>query len=237
MNDSENPYKTPEASLVGAVTESIQGAFRFVKDPNGLAKFVVFMLWLNLFIEVYALLSNGAQYSLLSSDYPDAEATANDQRQELINSISVLIYFVTAIPFGMWIYRAALNSHGFGARNLTVTPGWAVGWYFIPFANLVKPYYAMKEIFQVSINPENWQTAQPPATLRWWWGLWIGTSIAGAVLGKLPSTTVEQLQIQTLVSIGVGIGGILLDLVAIKLVKTITQNQNDLVSRSAERIM
>ena len=28
---------------------------------------------------------------------------------------------------------------------MTISAGWAIGWFFVPFANLVMPYQAMKE--------------------------------------------------------------------------------------------
>ena len=57
------------------------------------------------------------------------------------------------------------------------SPGWAVGWYFIPFANLWKPYQAMKEIWQASASPEHWESEDRSWLLPLWWTLWIVSNL------------------------------------------------------------
>jgi hypothetical protein len=54
---------------------------------------------------------------------------------------------VSIIAVAMWIHRAHANLYEAGAEGLQFTPGWAVGWYFIPFANLFKPFQAMRELW------------------------------------------------------------------------------------------
>ena len=53
------------------------------------------------------------------------------------------------------------------------SPGWAVGWYFVPIANLWKPYQAMKEIWRVNVSDTT------PSIFPWWWLFWILTSFLG----------------------------------------------------------
>lgn len=80
-----------------------------------------------------------------------------------------------------WIYRANYNARALGAARMEFTPGWAVGWYFIPIANFWKPYQAMKEICQASLRPSRWWQEKAPALLPLWWGLWLLTSGAGGI--------------------------------------------------------
>src|SRR5687768_18560933 len=49
------------------------------------------------------------------------------------------VFVVSIITVALWIHRAHANLTEVGHDSLEFTPGWAVGWYFIPFANLVKP--------------------------------------------------------------------------------------------------
>ena len=83
-----------------------------------------------------------------------------------------------------WIYRADINAHAF-ARGLDISPGWAVGWYFIPFAALWKPFQGMSEIWRASHRPANWRTLPLPAQMRWWWGTWLVASIVGNAAGRM----------------------------------------------------
>lgn len=78
-----------------------------------------------------------------------------------------------AILAAVWIYRAAANARALGAPDLTISPGWAVGWYFIPIANCWKPYQAMREIWQASARLQPRPDAAKTALLRTWWALWL----------------------------------------------------------------
>jgi len=75
------------------------------------------------------------------------------------------------ILFLRWTYLANLNARTLGAEGMRFSPGWSVGWHFIPFANLWMPYRAMQEIWQASSAPHHWQGAKTPAILPWWWAL------------------------------------------------------------------
>ena len=72
---------------------------------------------------------------------------------------------------------------------MTITPGWAVGWHFVPFASLVKPFHAVVEIWKVSANPNDPESVLWPETLlRSWWALWlianIGANISFRMVGS-----------------------------------------------------
>ncbi|NOR62599.1 MAG: DUF4328 domain-containing protein [Rhodobacteraceae bacterium] len=58
-----------------------------------------------------------------------------------------------------------------------IRPGWAVGWYFIPFANLWKPFVAMKEIWNSSFSPALSPIAPATALLGFWWAARIANNI------------------------------------------------------------
>lgn len=80
---------------------------------------------------------------------------------------------------GRWIYRASVNAHALGS-NMTISPDWAVGWYFIPFANLIKPFHAMREIWWASHESRGDYEERVPI-LALWWGLWITTNVASNI--------------------------------------------------------
>ena len=71
------------------------------------------------------------------------------------------------------------NARALGARHLEFSPGMAIGWYFVPFLNLIKPYQAMKEIYQASTGAERWQGQPVSVLLGPWWALWLASSFAG----------------------------------------------------------
>jgi len=88
--------------------------------------------------------------------------------------IGLGLNFVFLIPYGMWVYRAALNSRSLSSIT-TFTPKWAVGCYFVPVMNLIRPYQAMQEVWRVSGNPRGWQGDPPSALVTLWWTFWLLT--------------------------------------------------------------
>ncbi|KAF0092921.1 MAG: hypothetical protein E1N59_3319 [Puniceicoccaceae bacterium 5H] len=75
------------------------------------------------------------------------------------------------IFFLLWVYRAQLNLRFLGARDRDFSPGWAVGWFFIPLANLVKPFEMMTQLAERSRAPSMpsrpWR--QMGALILFWW--------------------------------------------------------------------
>jgi len=105
----------------------------------------------------------------------------------LLNGVFSLLVFgvfvATVVVFMIWLYRACNNLPAFGAnrRYIGYSPGWAVGSFFVPFANLVVPYRAIKELWQKSVpaDAEGFSYAiSPPGFFAAWWGFWIISNFA-----------------------------------------------------------
>jgi hypothetical protein len=79
-----------------------------------------------------------------------------------------------------WIYCAHANLRDAGIQELEFTPGWAVGWYFVPIANLFKPYQAMRELWTACHGEDNHFGGEAPAEAKVWWSNWlVGNIISG----------------------------------------------------------
>ena len=90
-----------------------------------------------------------------------------------------LLYIPTIVLFCVWEHRAAANLPALGGRELRFTPGWAVGWWFVPIANLFRPYQVMAELWKAS-DPaldetyrRQRQGLSTPLLLKLWWAAWI----------------------------------------------------------------
>ncbi len=102
----------------------------------------------------------------------------------LLAVLDLIIYLATVIVFLMWLYRAHNNLRAINpSSRLEYSPGWAVGSFFIPFANLVIPYRAVKEVWQKSGPPDEALLAEPspPAWFPVWWVFWLLSSFAGNI--------------------------------------------------------
>lgn len=151
---------------------------RQFRDPTRLTRVLQFLLATLMAMCVISSLSEFAQYQMLGSPFTRVEAIANNTRQRIISSIHVLTYFITVITFGRWIYRMNANARALGADHMRFTPGWSVGWYFVPIACLWKPYEAMREIWRAGKIPSQ---SQSDRIVGWWWFGWIVSNILGNI--------------------------------------------------------
>ena len=148
-------------------------------------------------LDVVAIVSNYAQVSLLSREsYTLAEAMANDDRQAIIGYQQSGIYAVTAIAFLLWIHRSHKNLPALGARRLKYTPGWAVGWFFVPIFSLFRPVQVVTEIWRASDpavgHEEDWQKAPTSPLIGLWWALFLISNWVGLVAVRILLTTPES---------------------------------------------
>ena len=106
-----------------------------------------------------------------------------------------LFLVVTAIVWPMWQYQGNANLIRRRVDGLRFTPGWAVSWWFIPLANLWKPFRAMSELARASDAPEGWSAARRPWIMIPWWLTWIaGTSITRVISFQGPPSTLQALK-------------------------------------------
>jgi hypothetical protein len=99
---------------------------------------------------------------------------------------------VAVIAGGFWIYNAACNARGLGARGLHASPGWSVGYYAIPIAAWFMPFLAIEEIDKASRAPLNWQREPTPLLLRFWWTAWVASNIGGPVLNLVSKQAIAM---------------------------------------------
>jgi len=100
----------------------------------------------------------------------------------------IIIYLATVVFFCVWLYRAHRNLQAFRpAGGIEYSSGLAVGSFFIPFANLVIPYRAVKELWQKSGPPDEALFSEPgaPALFPIWWTFWLLASFAGNLSMRL----------------------------------------------------
>ncbi|MDR1528904.1 MAG: DUF4328 domain-containing protein [Burkholderiales bacterium] len=176
------------------------------KDPNSLTKWTKWFLYAQVAIGVVAIISSMLEYQLLSDfknelyssqELAVAAGEANDFRQSLIGIIQLGIFIISGVLVLKWIYRANYNAHQLGAKDMDFTPSWSIGWYFIPIANLWKPYQAMKEIWKTSSNPQSWESQSVSSLLPWWWFFWIVSNMFGNASFRLTMRAEEINELMT----------------------------------------
>ncbi|WP_394846975.1 DUF4328 domain-containing protein [Pendulispora brunnea] len=135
---------------------------------------------------------------------------------------TVLAHLAAALCYCLWLHRAASNVHAFGGY-MTFSPGACVGWFFVPFANWVKPYRAVSELW-VASHPRAHRTK---SMLDAWWATWIISSFLQTAAGRISDMSLAGT---------IGLGGTLFTAIAayfcIAVMRAISQGQLDGAERA-----
>jgi hypothetical protein len=159
---------------------------------RGLATAAMVLLGLNLFADCGAMVVNAVKMQAAPVVKPKAAPgnDADDLAELFANPfecVAPLLGLPTAIVFLMWVYRVYSNLYLFRVSGLTYSPGWAVGYFFIPIINLFRPYMALQEVWRASdpdLPPDDrrgWRNTDSSAVILLWWLLWI----AGGILAHV----------------------------------------------------
>jgi len=170
------------------------------RSGSGRVKVVVWLFIAGIIMELVSIGSDIAEIELLQriggdGGVTEAEAEANDLRVGVIAFLDGLVMVAGMIAFLVWIHRARSNLPTLGIEDARWSPGWAVGWWFVPIMNMFRPFQVVKEIWKASgveARPDSWRDVSTPALLGWWWALfllgWITGNIAFRMTMRGPET-------------------------------------------------
>jgi hypothetical protein len=159
----------------------------------------------------------------------DADDLAN-----AAGAILGVLGLVTAIVFIIWMWRVAKNNEALGRTNPRFGPGWSIGGWFIPLANLVIPVLIMQDLWRgsdpsVARGDPGWRTARGSGLIGTWWGFWI-LSVVRVFAGTESSDSTHKLSdIKRSNQIGVValVGHVVAAVLAIRLVRRLTARQEE----------
>lgn len=170
------------------------------------ASAVIALLLAGMLTDLIGVFSGLRQASLVAgilAGQPASQAAiqASDERQAFLGGVQLLLFLATSVAFLFWIHRAHRNLPSLGIEGLRFSPGWAVGWFFIPIYSLVRPYQVMQEIWKASSpqtgtvapsegearapSPTSWQGAPGSPLVTCWWGLFLVMSLVGRAVASL----------------------------------------------------
>lgn len=114
----------------------------------------------------------------------DPDVTAGVTK--VVSGAGTVARLVGAFAFLFWIHRVVSNAHAFGGGRMRSSPGRAVGYWFIPFINLVHGYQIVSETWQAS-DPESAAEGSgalslhtPAGFILHWWLAYVASRIAVA---------------------------------------------------------
>lgn len=128
----------------------------------------------------------------------DAEAAQVDAFGAPVGGFLMLAMLACYIVSGMWIYRAAANAQAVVPDSKRITPGWSVGWFFVPFANLFMPFRAMRQTWNGLHGNSTLSAPMPGWTLLWWLAWLVSSAAATAALRiSLDAVSLDEFRIAT----------------------------------------
>lgn len=155
------------------------------RSVQGLATAILVVMALYVIVEACNVVNLVVAISVMKGSaagdvVPKDELAAITMRTGAIALLTVLFMLAAGVLFCFFMPRANRNASAFGSL-MTISPGWTVGWWFIPVASLWMPYQAMREIWQGS-DPDPtvpMVNVPAPAVMKWWWGLYLVHSFSG----------------------------------------------------------
>jgi hypothetical protein len=134
--------------------------------------------------EALAALSLAGEIQLLDAarfgvPIPPTKAEALDARQRLLGMLELTLGLAAGIALLVWVYRASRNARALGAEGMTYSPGWSVGWFFVPLASLVVPYRVLRELWKASTPGAGapWRQAPVSTVLGAWWAVCVARAV------------------------------------------------------------
>ncbi|HSA94795.1 MAG TPA: DUF4328 domain-containing protein [Acidobacteriota bacterium] len=224
--------------------------------PEARGKWAKGLLIATLAMATLAAVSGVLQIDLLSRiargfGYTMDEAFRNDSRQQVLGILQLLLVIATTVIFLMWFHRVYKNLPSLGQRRPTFTPGWAVGFFFVPFLNLVRPFQAMREAWHGSdpgrlepdVPSDGSEKRDRPATpplVGWWWGLCLISGVVSNIVGRIyfyasKNGTLAEAQTASVLMVVSDLLSIPGALVTIRLVGRLTRRQAEKVRLISER--
>jgi len=138
-------------------------------DNKLYARAAIVFLWMNVWCSAAWLGYNIAGYQVVK----------NFAAAVVVVVARSMMTLGTIVAFLLWFYRAYKNLDLAGVNTL-YAPGWAIGSFFVPILNWIRPYRIMEEIWQENAGLIKASNAagspveeQPGSLLKWWWECWV----------------------------------------------------------------
>ena len=94
--------------------------------------------------------------------------------------IQTVLFWFCVVLVGRVTFRAMKNLYTVGSKFPEMSPGWAVGWYFIPIANLWQPAKGMSQIYHGTYHAVG-EATPSESRIAVWWTCWLITNFAANI--------------------------------------------------------
>lgn len=172
---------------------------------------------------------HGVFYGYLLAVWGTLEDTTTIERIEgLVNMAQLVTLVLAAVGFVRWFRRAYGNAIALGHRA-SFPPGWAIGAWFVPIVNLVRPY---------QIASAMWRHAHGHVgrggPVGWWWAFWVAANFLAQIgLRTLESSNSDTMRLGVQLSIASDVASVVAGMLAVSMVQKLTRAHETKVPESA----
>jgi hypothetical protein len=149
----------------------------------------------------------------------------------LLSMLQSLALVVGAIGFLLWFRRAYGNAIALGHRA-SFTPGWAIGAWFVPLLNLVRPYQIASAMWRHAGK----HVGNGPL-LGFWWAFWIGNDLFAQIGGLLWASHNEDTMLLGIqLTIVADIASVVAGVLAVDVVRKLTRAHEAMIPENAAEV-
>ncbi|MCX4694949.1 DUF4328 domain-containing protein [Streptomyces sp. NBC_01408] len=207
-----------------------------LRSPQGLATALTVLLSVSAVIDLFSAGASAFGFSLMKDVIAAPDSVSDDSldQADLLNGLAgilqVLALLSIAAVFIVWFYRVRCNAEIFRRDGFSQSRGWAIGGWFIPFANLVMPYRTAKQIWAAStqLGPDGASRQVSTAPLTAWWLVWVLSQVVSQVFGRvyMNAETPEELRDAFALGIVSDLLTVVAAVLAVLFVRKLTAMQN-----------
>ena len=105
----------------------------------------------------------------------------------------VLVFVATIVVWCVWQHRSHRAARSL-VTGMELSPGWAVGCWFVPIVNYFKPFQAMAALWRASDGTPSWRQQATWPVLGWWWATWLGFNLLGSLQSATSGTDLDAIR-------------------------------------------
>ncbi len=161
------------------------------------------LLALAVVIQLFSILARVLEQSILGRGVGNitlAQVQASDSRIHAAVVAQGLIVLLTAIFFLRWLHRAYANLPQVGVRGMRFTPGWAVGYWFIPILSLWRPKQIVDDLWRATapdahaMSDGGWRRLRTTQLTIVWWSTWLAGNALELIGRRMSVSSLDALK-------------------------------------------
>jgi uncharacterized protein DUF4328 len=167
------------------------------RSPRRRARATLALLGITIGLLIGSLLAEAAQRVLLNRGVGQISLSEWQTSSSLIVDLSYLeigLYLITAVAFLMWLHRCYRSLVELGVQGMRFTPGWAVGYWFIPVLSLFRPKQIMDDLWRATAPQDAGTEPAKRSLTAFWWGTLIASAVVSRVAPGAHAETIGDLK-------------------------------------------